>query len=85
MAAEEKKAGNKSEDEGQDVKTTPVQKARPAYEKAQEEWDWCQAVCLWAFRFPWPAQTYQDYFTFVSADFVPKPIYLEVQRYARGE
>lgn len=56
-----------------------------AYEKAWQEWDWCQAVCLWAFRFPWPAQTYQDYFTFVSADFVPKPIYLEVQRYARGE
>jgi len=56
-----------------------------AYEKAQQEWDWCQAVCFWAFRYPWPAQTYQDYFTFVSADFVPKPIYLEVQRYARGE
>jgi len=56
-----------------------------AYEKAQEEWDWCLAVCLWAFRFPWPTYTYQDHFTFVSADFVPKPIYLEVQRYARGE
>ncbi|MBC8447634.1 MAG: beta-galactosidase [Chloroflexi bacterium] len=56
-----------------------------AYEKAQEEWDWCQAVCLWAFRFPWPTQTYQDYFTFVSADFVPKPLYLEVQQYAREQ
>jgi len=53
-----------------------------AYEKALEQWEWCPALCLWAFRYPWPTQTYQDYFTFVSADFVPKPIYLEVQRYA---
>jgi hypothetical protein len=53
-----------------------------AYEKALEEWEWCPAVCLWAFRYPWPTHTYQDYFTFVSADFVPKTIYLEVQQYA---
>lgn len=55
-----------------------------AYEKALTEWDWCEAVCLWAFRFPWATQTYQDYFTFVTSDFAPKPIYLEVQRVARG-
>lgn len=55
-----------------------------AYEKALE-WDWCEAVCLWAFRYPWPAKGYRDYFTFVTVDFLPKPIYLEVQRYARGE
>jgi hypothetical protein len=52
-----------------------------AYELAQE-WDWCQAVALWAFRYPWAAQSYLDYFTFVTPDFEPKPIYLEVQRYA---
>ncbi len=56
-----------------------------AYQKALEEWDWCQAVVVWAFRFPWPARTYQDYYTFVTVDFAPKPIYLEAQRYARGE
>ena len=56
-----------------------------AYEKALEEWDWCKAVALWAFRFPWPQGTYQDYFSFVAVDFTPRPIYLEVQRYARGE
>ena len=56
-----------------------------AYEKARQEWPWCKAVALWAFRYPWPLQTYQDYFTFVAADFTPKPIYLAVQRYARGE
>jgi hypothetical protein len=57
---------------------------RQAYQKALEEWPWCQAVVLWAFRYPRPANTYQDYFTFVTTDFVPKPIYYAVQRYARG-
>ena len=56
-----------------------------AYEKARQEWPWCRAVAFWAFRYPWPAQTYQDHFTFVAPDFTVKPIYLEVQRYARGE
>ena len=56
-----------------------------AYEKAQDEWPWCEAAVLWAFRFPRPANTYQDYFTFVTTDFTPKPIYYAVQRYARGE
>jgi GH35 family endo-1,4-beta-xylanase len=56
-----------------------------AYEKALAEWDWCEAVCLWAFRYPWPQQTYQDYYTFVTPEFVPKPVYNEVQHYARGE
>ena len=55
-----------------------------AYEKALE-WDWCEAVCLWAFRYPRPARGYADYFAFVTVDFIPKTIYLEVQRYARGE
>lgn len=56
-----------------------------AYQWAQREWDWCDAVALWAFRFPRPTRTYQDYFTFVADDFYPKPIYTELQRYARGE
>ncbi len=56
-----------------------------AYEIALREWEWCMALCLWAFRYPWATHTYQDYYTFVSVDFIPKPIYLEVQKYARGE
>ncbi len=54
-----------------------------AYELA-EQWPWCRAVALWAFRYPWPSHSYLDYFTFVTPDFQPKPIYLEVQRYASG-
>jgi hypothetical protein len=56
-----------------------------AYQKAQEEWPWCKAVALWAFRFPRPANTYQDYFTFVTPELIPKPIFFAVQSYAAGE
>jgi hypothetical protein len=55
-----------------------------AYEIADQEWPWLLAVCMWAFRYPWDAKSYQDYFTFVRPDFQPKPIYEEVQRYAEG-
>ena len=56
-----------------------------AYEKVLEAWPWCRATVLWAFRYPRPANTFQDYFTFVTTDFTPKPIYFAVQRYASGE
>ena len=55
-----------------------------AYEMALQEWDWCEAVALWVFRYPWEQRTYQDYYAFVSTDFVPKPIYVELANYALG-
>lgn len=54
-----------------------------AYEMARA-WDWCLAVNMWVFRLPRPARSFNDYFTFLREDFAPKPIYLEVQEYARG-
>ena len=56
-----------------------------AYDIAWREWDWCQAVAWWTFRYPRPQPGYPDYFTFVTVDFTLKPIYLEVKRYAHGE
>ena len=56
-----------------------------AYELALREWEWCQMVAMWAFRYPRPTRTYQDYFTFVTTDLSPKPIYLETRAYAMGE
>jgi polysaccharide biosynthesis protein PslG len=53
-----------------------------AYDMAAKDWNWLEAVNIWAFRFPKPANGYSDYYTFVTPDFVPKPIYLEVQKYA---
>lgn len=55
-----------------------------AYELVKS-WPWAKMMAVWAFRYPWPARTYLDYFTFVTPEFEPKPIYLEVQRYSRGE
>jgi len=52
-----------------------------AYQMAQN-WDWLASLSMWAFRYPRPAQTYQDYFTFVTPDFMPKPIYDAVKDYA---
>jgi len=52
-----------------------------AYELV-ESWPWAEMMAIWAFRYPWPARTYLDYFTVVTPDFQPKPIYLELQRYS---
>jgi len=55
-----------------------------AYAIAEQEWPWLDAVALWAFRYPWDQNSYQDYFTFVRTDLEPKPIYEEVQKYTQG-
>ena len=65
----------------------PYQRAEytvAAYRKAELEWPWCKAVCLWASRLPKPAYTYFDNYTFLTPDFIPKAVYLEVQKYAES-
>ena len=47
-------------------------------------WPWCLAVNMWVFRLPKPTHSFNDYYTFVRDDFTPKPIYIEVQKYAQG-
>ena len=53
-----------------------------AYRLALDKWPWCEAVCMWALRFPRPLRSYQDYFAFVASDFRPRPVYLAVEQYA---
>ncbi|HEY0070747.1 MAG TPA: hypothetical protein VGE04_12345 [Chloroflexia bacterium] len=55
-----------------------------AYRMAEERWPWVRAVCLWASRFPRPQYTYFDNYSFLTPDFIPKAVYLEVQEYAQG-
>jgi len=55
-----------------------------AYDRAAQEWPWCEMVAMWVFRYPRPARTFQDSFTFVTPGFISKPIYSAVQEYARG-
>ncbi len=54
-----------------------------AYQLANE-WPWLEAMCLWTFRTPKATRTYHDNYAFVTPDFIPRPIYLEVQKAARG-
>ena len=56
-----------------------------AYEWARHHWPWCKCVAMWAFRYPTPTYNYQDYYEFVTPDFEPRVIYLEVQKYTRGD
>jgi GH35 family endo-1,4-beta-xylanase len=53
-----------------------------AFRMAEEEWPWCKAVTLWASRYPRSAYTYFDNYTFLTPDFLPKAVWLEVQKYA---
>jgi len=55
-----------------------------AYRKVLADWPWVEMIAVWAFRYPRPAGTYQDYYTFVDGGFRPKPIYTAVQEYAHG-
>ncbi len=52
-----------------------------AYQWSYHHWPWCEAVAMWAFRYPAPTYSYLDHFTFVTDDFQPQVIYLEVQEY----
>ena len=54
-----------------------------AYERARQ-WDWCEALVIWSFRTPVPEKNFRDYYTLVTSGFIVKPIYLEMQSYARG-
>ncbi len=56
-----------------------------AFEYAEENWPWAESLCIWAFRFPVPVRSYPDYFTLVTDNFTPKPIYYELQAWAQGE
>ncbi len=52
-----------------------------AYQTAQE-WDWLKSVNMWVFRYPRSNHTYLDYFSYVTPEFIAKPIYTEVKQYA---
>jgi hypothetical protein len=60
----------------------PAQRIRytlTAYDMALA-WPWLDSLSMWAFRYPWPERNLRDYYTFVTPDFQPKPIYYEVQK-----
>jgi hypothetical protein len=54
------------------------------FQYAEENWPWLENLCVWAFRYPRPVNSYPDYFTLVTPDFAAKPIYYALQAWARG-
>ncbi|MCD4737812.1 MAG: beta-galactosidase [Anaerolineae bacterium] len=52
-----------------------IQYTLSAYQWAADEWPWSPLVASWVFRTPASAHNYQDYFSFVTPDFRPRPIY----------
>ena len=48
-----------------------------------EAWPWLASLNFWVFRYPVPEKSFRDYYTFVSTDFQPKPLYLELQQALR--
>ncbi|MCY4464909.1 MAG: hypothetical protein OXE46_05175 [Chloroflexi bacterium] len=55
-----------------------------AYQYAEEHWDWLEALCIWALRYPADLRGYPDGYTLINPEFLPKPVFFELQTYARG-
>ncbi|MCA9936901.1 MAG: cellulase family glycosylhydrolase [Anaerolineales bacterium] len=52
-----------------------------AFRYAEEHWPFVQMMAIWAFRYPQPTYSYMDYYTLVTPDFLPKPLYDELQTF----
>lgn len=55
-----------------------------ALEQAGQNWPWLEAICLWALRYPAPAESWRDGYTLVTSDFLQKPLYHAIQNMALG-
>ncbi|PJF36582.1 MAG: hypothetical protein CUN49_04625 [Candidatus Thermofonsia Clade 1 bacterium] len=55
-----------------------------ALQYAEAHWQTVQKLCFWFFRAPTLYRNYMDGYAFVTVEFRPRPIYEEVQRWARG-
>jgi polysaccharide biosynthesis protein PslG len=51
---------------------------------AELNWPWVKNLCIWVLRYPAPTHSYPDYYTLISPDFTPRPIYYELQQWARS-
>ena len=52
-----------------------IQYTVDAVEYATKNWPFVDVLAFWAFRYPAPTKSYPDYFTFVTPEFIAKPIY----------
>lgn len=52
-----------------------IQYTLDAVSFAEKQWPFVDLLAIWAFRYPAPTRSYPDYFTLVTPEFLPKPIY----------
>jgi hypothetical protein len=58
-----------------------IQYTRDAIEYAEDNWPYVEMMAFWSFRYPAPTRGYPDNFTFVTPEFVNKPIYDALKEY----
>jgi polysaccharide biosynthesis protein PslG len=56
-----------------------IQYTLDAIAYADANWPYVQMMAIWAFRLPTPTKSYMDYYTLVTPEFIPKPIYNELK------
>ncbi len=62
-----------------------IQYTLAAFAYAEENWPYVESMSLWMFRTPAPIKSYMDYYTLVTPEFIPTPIYDEIQNYTQAE
>lgn len=63
----------------------PAQRIRytlDALDLAAANWPYVRTIAIWAFRYPAPTRSYPDYFTLVTPEFMPRPLYNALKEYA---
>ncbi len=61
-----------------------IQNTLGAIEYAENSWPYVEMMAIWVFRFPAPTKSFMDYYTLVTPEFIAKPIYNELQAFARN-
>ncbi|MCP5094582.1 MAG: cellulase family glycosylhydrolase [Chloroflexi bacterium] len=62
-----------------------IQYTLDAIQFANKNWPYVETMAIWAFRFPAPTKSYMDYYTLVTPEFIPKPIYNELKALTGNE
>lgn len=62
-----------------------IQYTLDALAYAETHWPFVEVLGIWAFRYPAPTLGYPDYFTLVTPEFLPKPIYEALKAYTGNE
>ncbi len=58
-----------------------IQYTLDAFAFAEKNWPYVETMAIWAFRFPAPTKSFMDYYTLVTPEFIPKPIYDAIKVY----